>query len=255
MSKIRSMPNPFPGIYNPAKTQVSTTVKPKLPKINKVGKNGSLIAIVLDESGSMSSCWNPTVEGYNQFLNEQKKLDAERTKVTLCKFEGGNTKYPYQYLSILEAPLLDRTNYIPGGGTNLLDAIGKTIIETNDYLKGLPEEERPAVIITIMTDGEENSSRQFTNEDIKVFVKKCEKKGWAFTFLGANIDAFAVGATFGMNASNTASYSTANMGATMATMSNVTTRMRSAKLAGVDTETVYASAMYTNAERNEIKGK
>lgn len=249
------MPNPFPGIFTPQNPVKVTNGKPKLPKIIKAGTTGSLISIVLDESGSMSSCWNPTVEGYNQFLTEQKKLDAERTKVTLCKFEGGHTKYPYQHLNILEAPLLDRTNYIPNGGTNLLDAIGKTIIETNNYLQGLPEESRPAVIITIMTDGEENSSREFTNEDIKVFVKKCEKKGWAFTFLGANIDAFAVGATFGMNASNTASYSTANMESTMATMSNVTTRMRSAKLAGMDTEAVYASAMYTDAERNTIKGK
>ncbi len=252
------MPNPFPGINFP-KSQIAIQprvgAKRKLPKIAKTGTAGSLIALVLDESGSMSSCWNPTVEGYNQYIGEQKKLEPEKTQVTLCKFEGGNTVYPYTNLNILEVPLLDRTNYVPKGGTNLLDAIGKTIIAINDHLTTLEDVARPAVVVTILTDGEENSSREFTNEDIKAFVKKCEKKGWAFMFLGANIDAFSVGATFGMNASNTASYSTANMGATMATMSNVTTRMRSAKLAGADTESVYASAMYTDAERNTIKGK
>lgn len=253
MTQRRSMPNPFPGIFNPKPSVSSTTSS--LPKISKAGTNGSLIAIVLDESGSMSSCLGPTIEGYNQYIGEQKKLNPESTKVTLCKFEGGHTRYPYTNLNILEVPNLTSTSYVPAGGTNLMDAIGKTIIETNAYLKGLKKKERPAVFITIITDGAENSSREFNSTQIKELVHLAEKGNWAFQFLGANIDAFAVGSTFGMNFSNSASYSVNNMAQTMRAASAVTSRVRTAQLQGSSTSEVYASAMYTADERKDIGGK
>lgn len=71
--------------------------------------------------------------------------------------------------------------------------------------------------------------------------------------MGANIDSFSVGSAFGMNAMNTVNYSTANMAGTMAALSATTTRMRSAKMAGADTQTVYSSVMFTEQEKKSME--
>ena len=109
------------------------------------------------------------------------------------------------------------------------------------------------MIVLIMTDGEENSSRKYNNEQIKAMVKAAEKADWSFVFLGANVDAFSVGATFGMNSLNSVNYSTANMTATMAATSTMTTNMRAAKIAGLDTHAVYASTTMSQEDRERIK--
>ena len=133
--------------------------------------------------------------------------------------------------------------------------IGDTINNVNTVLAGSKKKDRPGVIITIMTDGEENSSRRFNNEQIKAMVKAAEAADWTFVFLGANIDAFSVGSTFGMSVSNSTSYSTANMAGTMASVSASTTRMRFAKQAGVSTADIYSQGLYTSEElKNMNKG-
>jgi hypothetical protein len=137
--------------------------------------------------------------------------------------------------------------------TNLLDAIGDTINNVNAVLDGKKKKDRPGVIITIMTDGEENASRRFNNEQIKAMVKAAETADWTFVFLGANIDSFSVGSTFGMSTSNSINYSTSNMGATMASVSSSTTRMRAAKMSGTTTADLYSRGLYTDAELKAMK--
>ena len=105
-----------------------------------------------------------------------------------------------------------------------------------------------------MTDGAENASHRFNNNQIKEMVAAAEKADWTFTFLGANIDAFAVGSTFGMNASNSINYNTNNMHETMSAVSESTVRMRLAKTAGVSTAELYSNGLYTTAELKNMKG-
>ena len=254
-----NLPNPFPGlaINVNAGVQVSapTTGQTTKYKFKKAGKNGALIAIVLDESGSMASCWDNTITGFNEFVQGQRAAEAAAGAgyLTLVKFEGGHVDTVYHNRPLSEVPVLDKTTYRPAGGTNLLDAIGDTINNVNTVLAGMKKNARPGVIITIMTDGEENQSRRFNNEQIKAMVKAAEAADWTFTFLGANIDAFSVGSTFGMSASNSINYSTANMGATMASVSASTTRMRTAKVAGVSTAELYSTGLYTDQELKSMK--
>lgn len=244
-----NLPNPFPGVND------STNFKTKINyKLNKAGKNGTLIAVVLDESGSMNSCRKQTIEGFNEFVLGQKNAEnAGAAFLTLNKFDSPKIETVYADRPIAEVPDLNNRTYSPNGGTNLLDCIGYTIEQVNTALASHDEETRPGVIILIMTDGEENASIKFDNETIKSLVTAAEKSDWSFVFLGANIDAFSVGATFGMNSLNSVNYSTHNMGATMSAMSATTTRMRSAKMAGLDTHAVYASASMTDEERERIK--
>ena len=251
-----NLPNPFP-----AGLQATATVNLTIPtttkyKFKRAGTAGNLISVVLDESGSMTSCWDDTITGFNEYVNGQRAADAGSCWLTLNKFEGGHIRTVFANSDIKTAPELSKKNYSPAGGTNLLDAIGYTIEQVNTLLAGKKKKDRPGVIIVIMTDGDENQSRKYNNEMIKSMVAAAEKADWSFVFLGANIDSFSVGSTFGMNVSNSVNYNTANMTGTMATLSATTTRMRSAKMAGMDTQAVYSTTMFTDEEKNSMmKGK
>lgn len=253
---MNHLPNPFPANVR-ATVSISTTTTPsKSYKFKRAGTNGNLISIVLDESGSMTSCWNDTIIGFNEYVNGQRAADAGACWLTLNKFEGGRINTVFANSDVKTAPELSKKNYSPAGGTNLLDAIGYTIEQVNAVLASKKKKDRPGVIIVIMTDGEENLSTKYNNEMIKNMVAAAEYADWSFVFLGANIDSFSVGSTFGMNAANSVNYATANMTDTMVTLSATTTRMRSAKMAGMDTQTVYATSMFTDEEKSTMmKGK
>ena len=252
-----NLPNPFPGIVSTVATVSQQTTTINSYKFKKAGKNGTLITMILDESGSMNRCWDATINGFNEFVAGQRSVsaDAGQGNLTLIKFDAPHIKTVFNNRPLNEVPLLDKTNYRPNGGTNLLDAIGNAIQLVNTALAAISKKDRPGVIITIMTDGEENSSRAYTNEQIKAMVAAAEKADWTFTFLGANIDAFAVGSTFGMNAFNSVNYSIENMADTMASVSASTTRMRFAKTAGVDTKTLYDIGLYTKEELTSMNTK
>lgn len=245
------MPRPFPGFKPVTTTTVQVSSNTSISKFKKAGVNGTLIHFILDESGSMNSCWDTTIAGFNEFVLGQKNADASAGKasLSLTKFDAPKIHNVFTNRILSEVPELNKSNYKPNGATNLLDAIGDSIINVNSELSKLKRKARPGVIIVIMTDGGENASTKFNNEQIKNMVKAAEASDWTFTFLGANIDAFAVGSTFGMSTQNSANYSTANMVDTMATLSASTTRMRSAKMSGASTADLYNTGLYTNAER------
>lgn len=245
------LPNPFPGLG--LTTGAATVTTKPTYKFKKAGTNGNLIAVVLDESGSMNVCRDTTIAGFNEFVQGQRAADAGKAFLTLNKFDAPHIKTMFADRPLAEVPALDRNSYTPNSGTNLLDAIGFTINQVNTSLAAHAKNDRPGVIILIMTDGEENSSQVYTNGMIKDMVAAAEKADWSFVFLGANIDAFKTGATFGMNALNTVNYSTANMTATMAATSTMTVNMRAAKMAGMDTQAVYASTTMSKADRERIK--
>lgn len=230
------------------------------PKFEPVaaGTNGTLVAVILDESGSMQSCWDATISGFNEFVQGQRTAQGVgEAYLTLVKFDSPQITTVYENVHVTQVPPLNRESYTPRGGTNLMDAIGNTMTRINGLLAGMTQDQRPGVLVVIITDGAENASRQFGGEQIKSMVKQAETQGdWTFTFLGANVDAFAMGATFGMNLSNTASYDTSSIGATMDVLSKTTVNLRMAKSRGVSTEELYASnAIYNLSDRAKMKGQ
>jgi len=254
-----NLSNPFPGVVAiptvVTTTTTTTTTTQTIPeyKFKRAGTSGTLIAIVLDESGSMNSCWDTTIVGFNEYVAGQRvTTNAGAAYLTLNKFDAPNIKTVFADRPINEVPLLDKNNYCPNGGTNLLDAIGYTIKQVNDSLTKKPRSERPGVIVVITTDGAENSSQYYSNQQIKNMVKAAEDADWSFIFMGANIDSFSVGSAFGMNTLNTVNYSTAKMSGTYNSLSSTTTRMRSAKMAGASTSDIYASAMFTDEEKKAM---
>ena len=175
---------------------------------NTATKNLTEIAFILDQSGSMDSIKAGTLEGVNAFLEQQKRENATypvRFSLTLfsTSIEIRNTS-----VSVTEVPALTEENYQPNGGTALLDAIGLTIDSLGKRLAETPEAERPGkVIVAIMTDGEENSSRQFTWTQISEKIKhQSEVYKWEFLFLGANQDAIATAARMNIDHRDSTTY-------------------------------------------------
>lgn len=166
------------------------------------------ITILLDRSGSMTDIRSDVVGGINEFVKTQTNNGAD-ARVTLIQFD---TTDPFEIVrSEVPAkdfsPLVD-ADFVPRGGTPLLDSLGKAIAATGERLKQKPESERPAgVVFVILTDGRENSSVEYTTEMIRKAVKhQAEAYQWQFVYLGANQDAFAEARKYGIPAANAANY-------------------------------------------------
>jgi hypothetical protein len=164
------------------------------------------IAFILDRSGSMNSCQQAAIAGFNQFLDDQQKTEG-LAKLTLVLFDD-------EYLVAVSSvpaqevvPLTDDT-YQPRGCTALLDAIGQTVDDLGLRLAALAEKDRPGqVIVAILTDGLENASQRFNWKEIAGKIKhQTDTYKWIFLFLGANQDAIATAANLSIAANNAASY-------------------------------------------------
>jgi len=149
------------------------------------------IICVVDKSGSMELRTNDVIGGFNQFLKDQKGFPGEAT-LTLTLFDTAY-KIVHNGTPLAAVPQLTKKTYMPGGMTALLDAVGKTIDEVGHRLHNTQEADRPGkILFLIITDGEENSSREYRLDQIREKIKhQQEAYKWDFVFLGANQDAFA----------------------------------------------------------------
>lgn len=181
------------------------------------------ITLVVDRSGSMGSIREDAEGGVNAFIEEQKRADGEAV-LTLVQFD---TEYEFLHRGV---PINEVEPYklAPRGMTALLDAVGRAINETGGRLAAMPEEQRPGLVIfVIVTDGLENSSSEFTRDQIREMIQhQQEKYNWQFTFLGADQDAFAEAGAMGIDSAGVASFSKSKVNeAYLATASKVK-RMR-----------------------------
>lgn len=150
---------------------------------------------ILDRSGSMESCLDDTIGGFNSFVREQ---EIDGGSLTLVLFDHEYSLL-YDKKPIDQVELLTRKTYVPRGSTGLLDAIGKTI-------KNMEEGRTPTV--AILTDGMENASHIFTRAHIKDLIEQKTKEGWTFVYLGANQDAFSEAGSIGIAPAATMNYET-----------------------------------------------
>lgn len=173
----------------------------------KQGK--SEIIIILDRSGSMSSIARDMEGGIKSYIDKQK-LEPGECHVSLYQFDD---KYDAVFEHAPIASVKDIT-LIPRGMTALLDAIGKTINSVGDRLAKTAESERPeSVILVVITDGAENSSKEFTNDKIKELItRQTSQYNWRFIFLGANQDAVLAGVSMGFSANSSMTYSATQKG-------------------------------------------
>ena len=186
------------------------------------------ITIVLDRSGSMSSIRDDTIGGFNSFLEEQKAVPGS-ANLSLVQFDD---KYEilYEGRRLQDAPLLSAQTFVPRGSTALLDAIGRTVNATGVRLAAQPDSERAGkILFVIMTDGQENASHEFSHRQVfDMITHQREKYQWEVVFIGANQDAVATGASYGIPQANALNYvatAAGTRGAT-ATLSRATASFR-----------------------------
>jgi hypothetical protein len=160
------------------------------------------ISVILDRTGSMESIRDDTIGGFNTFLKEQK-VQAGTATLTLVQFDSQD---PYEVIhrfqQIKDVPELTRETYVPRASTPLLDALGRGINDLEKSLAELKKKDRPSqVIFVIITDGQENSSKEFRKDQIEKMIKeRTEKDNWQFAFLSADLAAIDDAINLGIHA-------------------------------------------------------
>ncbi len=193
-------------------------------------KSKAEVIVILDRSGSMATIKSDVEGGFKTFIDKQKKEPGE-CFVSLYQFD---TEYEavFENQNIQD---LGKMKLEPRGGTALLDAIGRTINKVGERLRETKEKDRPeAVILLIMTDGQENSSREFTKSKIKQMVEHQRTKyNWHFVFVGSNQDAILTGADYGFIGESSLSFANTKKGVlnTYSNLSKSVASMRSSNIA------------------------
>ena len=164
------------------------------------------LVFILDKSGSMGGLETDTIGGYNSMLAKQQEVEGE-CHITTVLFDN-NYELLHDRIDIKAVSPISEKEYQVGGSTALLDAIGRTIHKIGNAQKHTADDYRAEkVMFVIITDGEENSSREYSAERIKAQIERQkEKYGWEFVFLGANIDAIETAGRFGISADRAQNY-------------------------------------------------
>lgn len=155
--------------------------------------------IILDESGSMHAIYDPAITGVNETLQTireaRKENPGQNHFVTLVAFDSSHYNEIYHNVPAESALDITKEQYIPSGMTPLYDAMGRALMELREHVK----DESDVILVTIVTDGYENFSKEFTGASIKALIEDLKKRNWVFTYIGANQDVESVAASMSIN--------------------------------------------------------
>ncbi|MGI9516890.1 MAG: vWA domain-containing protein [Pirellulaceae bacterium] len=202
------------------------------------------ITLVVDRSGSMQSIREDAEGGVNAFIERQAGEEGDAV-LTLVQFDT-----EYEFLTRGEPVVkVQPFRLVPRGATALLDAVGRAISETGARIARMAEQDRPGLVVfVVMTDGHENSSREFTKAEIKKMIEHQQSVyNWQFTFLGADQDAFDEAGSMGMAADGVANYSRHKVMAAYANTGEKVARMRSSARRGEEVDN-----RFTDEEREDM---
>jgi hypothetical protein len=141
------------------------------------------ISCLIDESGSMNAIAKDVIGGFNRFLKEQREASNGLNAYISLYFFSDYYRNIMDNVPIYKALELTDKSYKPSNTTALLDAMGKMLTDILD-------KNNENNIILVMTDGAENSSKEYSNDIIKELTKRCEDRGYKFVYIGANQDSF-----------------------------------------------------------------
>lgn len=195
------------------------------------------LVFIIDKSGSMEGLEKDTIGGFNSMLKEQQAVEGEAV-VTTVLFDN-RYELLHDRIDIRAVSPLTEKNYTVRGNTALLDALGRTIHKIRAVQKHTAENYRAEkVLFVIITDGQENASREYSAERVKRRIERQkEKYGWEFVFFGANMDAVMEAGEIGIAADRAQNYCADAIGTSVAytAMSAFSTAYRGGKpFSGVD---------------------
>ena len=191
----------------------------------KLTKTQVFNVIILDKSGSMESIRQAAISGFNETLNgikkaQEKFADTQDHFVSLLTFCSCEKKYVFDKVPVAEARPLTIDDYAPCCCTPLYDAMGFTLTSMRNYVRDI---EDSVVVVTIITDGLENASKEFSGPAVKQLVEDLKKEGWTFTYMGANQDSVEVAFTLSIRNARNFDYSAE--GTTVGMAKDASTRM------------------------------
>jgi Mg-chelatase subunit ChlD len=135
------------------------------------------VMFVLDETGSMELIKDETVKSFNNYIKELKKSkNSKKIKFSLLRFDSTKVDLYYDNVKLKEVKKL--TDYKPGCMTPLYDALGKAINSIDNDI----------CIVVVLTDGEENSSKEFNYQQIQKLIEEKQSKGWEFIYLATGLN-------------------------------------------------------------------
>lgn len=204
------------------------------------------ICIVLDRSGSMESCRMDALGAVNGYLRQVREDAEMNAHASVILFDTGSIDRIRDHVAAGSCADITADEYQPRGGTPLLDAVGHAVGALEKHSKP-----NTRSILVVMTDGEENSSTEYTKDAIaKLLKRKQDDDGWLVVYLGANHDAWAQAGSIGMAASNTAMFA---LGA-MAETGDVAYRRSARYSRALDIRHDLAEG-FTPEEREKLRGE
>ena len=191
----------------------------------KKGEPKTYVHMLLDDSVSMQSRRGAAIQMFNEQVDAVRDMCAGQSiKVSLIKFSSHVSDPLYWDADVLKLEKIDEAVYNPdGASTRLMDGIGVSIAKLN-ALSDIADD-NVSVLFMIVTDGEENDSREFDKAKILDLIGAQEKTGrWTFTFLGASKESLAEAASIGIHAGNTIMAATAGDMMTVSCAAGANTR-------------------------------
>lgn len=145
--------------------------------------------IILDESGSMNSIKKTIINGFNELINSVKNIEEEFQEqehfISLISFNSKKNNVIHFTEPVSKIITINDNNYNPESSTPLFDAMGLSILKLKHYLN---DKNNYSVLVTILTDGEENASKEFTLIEIKRIIEELKTENWTFTYIGTDHD-------------------------------------------------------------------
>jgi hypothetical protein len=196
-------------------TQLRTSLTLEWKDSPMTNANLTLVAALLDRSGSMEDCKKATEGGFDELMAKHRSASGE-AMVTLAMFDD---EYEIVYANVPIAGV-PKLSLIPRNMTAMLDAIGRFVTEIGWRLANQDEANRPGTVIClIMTDGMENASQEWSWDRVKALITQQRTQyNWSFMLLGANIDAIRVGGHIGVPSATSLTYATDDAGVSAAYM-------------------------------------
>lgn len=204
--------------------------------MEKTNKTQVFNVIILDKSGSMESIRTAAIDGFNETLAgikraQERYADTQDHFVSLLTFCDCEKTYVFDKVPVREARLLTKEDYQPCCCTPLYDAMGFTLMSMRNYVNAIEDH---VVVVTIITDGMENSSKEYTGPALKKLVEELKGEGWTFTYMGANQNSVEI--AFNLSIRNARNFDATAQGTLSAMGKDSSTRMRLfGKIAGLST--------------------
>jgi len=161
--------------------------------------------IILDESGSMESIKEIIIQGFNEIVQTVKGIEKEFQEqehfISLVTFNGIGQKMLHFIDPANKLEQIDESRYKPNASTPLYDAMGFSISKLRQFLEKQTDYN---VLVTILTDGEENASKEYSGNDIKKLIEELKLNRWTFTYIGADHDVEKI--AFSLSITNTMTF-------------------------------------------------